>query len=272
MKKLFLTLTALVLLSTFAQAQVFDGTIKDAKTNAGLAYVNVGVVGKAAGTVTDTEGHYKLDLSQVGDADSLRMSMIGYAPKSFSVADLKKNGAQFKTISIEPIEVQLKEVNVKNRKWKEGVLGNTTTSQSTNAGFTSNRLGNEIGIVIKTKKSPTVLKKFNASIASDVTDSVKLRLNFYSVKDGLPDQILTDRNIFVTVKRGQKAISIDLLPYNIVVDDKFFVSLEWIQNAGGRGLMFSASLFSSFMSRETSQAKWEKVGLVGIGFNVLAEY
>jgi hypothetical protein len=38
-------------------------------------------------------------------------------------------------------------------------------------------------------------------------------------------------------------------------------------------LMFSASLFSSAMiSRETSQAAWEKEGLAGVGFNVLVSY
>jgi len=271
MKKLAFVLPVAILFVTNTFAQVFDGTIKDAKTNSALAYVNVGVIGKAAGTVTDIEGHFKLDLAQVGDADSLRMSMIGYAAKSFSVADLKKNEAKYKTISIEPIEVQLKEVKVKNRKWKEGVLGNTTQSKSTNAGFTSNKLGNEIGIVIGIKHSPTVLKQFNASLSEAAAADIKLRLNFYTVKDGRPDQPIQQENIFVTIKKGEDKVTVDLKPYNLIAEDKFFVSLENIENGKGR-MMFSASLFNSFMSRETSQAKWEKVGLVGIGFNVLAEY
>ena len=80
-------------------------------------------------------------------------------------------------------------------------------------------------------------------------------------------------NIFITVKKGQDKISVDLEPYNIVVEDKFFVSLEWIENSRGPGLMFSASLLSSaIISREASQANWEKIGLAGVGFNVLAEY
>ena len=68
-------------------------------------------------------------------------------------------------------------------------------------------------------------------------------------------------------------MNINLEPYNILVDDKFFVSLEWLQNTSGHGLMFSASLLSSaIITRETSQDKWEKVGIAGVGFNVLAEY
>jgi hypothetical protein len=271
MKKRLTTLILLLLLVAFAQAQVIEATIKDAKTGAPLPYVNVGIIGKGIGTVTDTDGKFKLSLNS--DNDDLKISNIGYEAQISSVGDFKKKLGADKTILLKPVSVDLKEVKVNNRKLKESVLGNTTKSESTDAGFTSNKLGNEIGVVIKIKRSPTLIKQFNASLAHAPTDSVKLRLNFYSLnKDGLPDQILTNRNIFVTVKKGERFISVDLLPYNIIAEDKFFVSLEWIQNSGGRGLMFSASLLSSFISRETSQANWEKVGLVGIGFNVLAEY
>ena len=255
-----------------AHAQVFEGFIKDAKTGEPLPYVNVGIIGKAVGTVTDGNGHYSLSLTNY-DTDSLRISMVGYRPQSFLVGDFRNGYSSNKTISLQPYLREIKEVRITNHKWKTVVLGNTTQSQSTNAGFTSNQLGNEIGAIIKIKKSPTYLKTFNASIATELTDSVKLRLNFYTVKDGLPDQPLQMQSIFVTAKKGDKKITVDLEPYFIVVEDKFFVSLEWIKNARGHGIMFSASLFSSaVISRETSQAKWEKEGLVGVGFNVLAEY
>jgi hypothetical protein len=271
MKRLFFC-TLFLALAFAAHAQVFDGIVKDAKTGEPLPYVNVGIIGKAEGTVTDAIGHYSIALTN-HDADSLRISMVGYRPQSFLVADYRNGYGNYKTISLQPALREIKEVRITNHKWKTVVLGNTTQSQSTNAGFTSNKLGNEIGAIIKIKKSPTYLKTFNASLASDVTDSVKLRLNFYTVKDGLPDQPLQMQSIFVTVKKGDKKITVDLEPYFIVVEDKFFVSLEWIKNARGHGIMFSASLFSSaVISRETSQAKWEKEGIAGVGFNVLAEY
>jgi hypothetical protein len=261
--------------SLFAKAQVFEGIVKDAKTNLPLPYVNVGIIGKGIGTVTDADGCYKLNLAN-HDTDSLRLSMIGYKSLTYQVADFLKNADSRKVLLLQPAVTQLKEVKVNNHKWKEVILGNTTQSKSGNAGFRNNRLGYEMGSIIKIKKAPTYLKQFNAAIASDVTDSVKLRLNFYSVKDGLPDQLLQNQSIFVTVKKGQQSINVDLKPYNIFVDDKFFVSLEWIQNAKGHGVMFSAnlSLFGggSIISRETSQDNWEKVSIAGIGFNVLAEY
>ncbi|RYY36628.1 MAG: carboxypeptidase-like regulatory domain-containing protein [Sphingobacteriaceae bacterium] len=251
-----------------ANAQVVEGTIKDAKTGETLPYVNVGIVGKGIGTVTNVDGKFKLDLKG-STADTLKLSMIGYKSQAFITGSYSSG----KVVSLQPDVVNLKEVKVKPKKWKTALLGNQTSSKSGNAGFTSNKLGNEIGTIIKIKKSPTLIKKFYANVATAPRDSVKMRLNFYSVKDGLPDQLLNTQNIFVTLKKDQEQVVIDLEPYNIVAEDKFVVTLEWIENARGQGVHFSASFFKGpIIARETSQAGWEKVGMFGLGFYVLAEY
>jgi len=263
---------AFILFGNYAYAQLLTGSVKDAKTGETLPYVNIGIVSKGIGTVSNTDGLFKISLNN-NDGDSLRISMLGYHPQSFLVADLKKQVAGI-TIALVPDNIQLKEVKISNRKYKQSILGNTTKSKSVNAGFTNSNLGNEIGAIIKIKKSPTYLKQFNTALnENDIPDSVKLRLNIYSVKDGLPDKNLLQQNILVTVKKGQDHITVDLEPYHIMVEDKFFISLEWIKDQPGRGLKFAASFLSSaIIVRETSQAKWEKFGIAGIGFNVLAEY
>jgi hypothetical protein len=270
----FILFVALFIFSTlFTKAQLFEGVVKDAKTNQPLPYVNVGIIGKSVGTVTDSAGRYKINLTN-HDNDSLKLSMIGYIAQTYRIAAFVSDA--HKTILLQPSLTQLKEVKVSNRKWKEGILGNTSTSDNSNAGFDDNRLGHEIGTVIKIKKSPTYLKRFNVHITNAPLYPVKLRLNFYSLKKGMPDQLLQNQNIYVDVLPGQKNIQVDLEPYSIYVDNNFFASLEWIATAKGSGLMFSAylSLFGSgaVISRETSQAGWEKIGIAGIAFNVLAEY
>ncbi|PJJ84544.1 carboxypeptidase-like regulatory domain-containing protein [Mucilaginibacter auburnensis] len=272
MKTSFLAFLITLLFLNFAQGQTITGQVKDAKTGEGLPFVNIGIIGRAVGTVSSDAGSYRINLSN-HVADSLKFSMIGYRSQVFAVKELvNQQGAL--NISLAPEIKQLNEVKVTNRKWKTAILGNTTKSQGTTAGFDNNALGHEIGAIIKIKRSPTWLKQFNASIVENViTDSVKMRLNIYSVKDGMPDQNILNQNIFVTVHKGDKAININLEPYNVMVEDKFFISLEWIQSARGHGIMFSASLLSSaIIARETSQAAWEKVGIAGVGFNVLAEY
>ncbi|MGZ3754675.1 MAG: carboxypeptidase-like regulatory domain-containing protein [Mucilaginibacter sp.] len=271
MKKTFLISLALILCADFGFAQQLKGDVKDAKTGEKLPFVNVGIVGKGVGTVTDNDGGFNISVGN-NATDSLKLSMIGYQPQLFAIGDIIKHTESLE-VKLIPTNKQLKEVKITNHKYQQRILGNTTRSKSTNAGFTSNNLGNEIGEIIKIKRSPTWLKEFNASISQNASDSVMLRLNIYSVKDGLPDQNLLQQNILVTVMKDQDIIKIDLQPYHIMVENNFFVSLEWVKNSAGMGLKFSASLLSSpIIARETSQAKWEKIGIAGVGFNVLAEY
>lgn len=267
-------LVALILFSSLlAKAQSFEGTVKDAKTGQPLPYVNVGIVGKSVGTVTDSAGSYKINLTG-HEAYVLKLSMIGYLAQTYNVSDFIR--ADKKILALQPSVTELKEVKVTNRKWKEGYLGNTSQSDNTNAGFSDNRLGHEIGTVIKLKKSPTFLKRFNVHITDAPRYPVKLRLNFYSLKNGMPDQLLQNENIYVDVQPGQKDIHVNLEPYSIYPEGNFFASLEWIDNSKGHGLMFSAylSLLGSgaVITRETSQANWEKIGMAGVAFNILAEW
>lgn len=271
MRKIYLLL-AISLLPFTLSAQIIEGTIKDAKTNENLPYVNVGVVGKSLGTVTDTDGHYKLNLNG-HTADTLRISMIGYQPKQFITGSFAANINANKVVMLQPEITQLKEVKVKNKKWKTATLGIVSRSQNSNVNFGSNKLGNELGALIKIKSAPTLIKKFNTYLTEPAADSVKVRLNFYSLKGGMPDKIVQQQNIFFTIAKGQQMIDIDLEQYNISVDENFFVSLEWIENSKGRGLSFAGRPFrGSVFVREASQADWYKSGWLGLGFNVLAEY
>ncbi|TWR25410.1 carboxypeptidase-like regulatory domain-containing protein [Mucilaginibacter achroorhodeus] len=269
--KRILLIVLLIVPAFFAKAQELTGKVIDGKTQAPLQYVNVGVMGKSIGTVTGKDGSFNLNLSDHPN-DTLRLSMVGYVPLTFKIADAIN--MRDKNFVLQPATMQLNEVKVSNHKWKQVILGNTTRSKNTNASFNTGRPGNEIGTIIKIKKSPTYLKQFNASLSSTLmTDSVTMRLNFYTIKNGLPNQLLQNQNIFVTIKKGQDMITADLNPYNIVVEDKFFVSLEWVKESRAENIWFSASLFSgAIIARETSQGTWEKEGIVGLGFNVLAEY
>lgn len=253
-------------------AQVVSGTIKDKTTLEPLSYVNVGVVGKNIGTVTDEKGNFRLNIPEANNQDLLKISMVGYDDISSSVGNLRKEIAANSIILMQQSNTQLKEVVVSNKKLKEKILGNKTESQGTTVSFSSNKLGNEIGMMMKIKKSPTRLKTFTASLASNENYPVKMRLNFYSVKNGMPDKSLLSENIIVTAPRDNTKLVVDLTEYDIVVEDNFFATLEWIENAPG-GIAFSAALLASpFYARDTSQANWEKVGIVGIGFTCKVAY
>jgi len=192
---------------------------------------------------------------------------------TLSLLILKKKIKKNSEIKLAQKTTELREVVISARELKEKILGNKTESKTMVGGFTSNELGNEVGIVIKIKRSPTYINQFSASIATNKYDSLKFRLNFYDLKDGLPNKPIVNESIIVTSKIKEGKLVVDLSKYDIIVEDDFFVSLEWIENLGEDGLYFSVGLLGSpIIARHTSQADWKKVGAISIGFNVTAKY
>lgn len=272
--KRVLTLMAFFLVVSGISAQTFNGTLKDARTGELLPYVNIGVVNKNIGTVSGETGKFTLIVPEGHAADTIRISMLGYKTKEYIVSNFANRIKENSEIKMEQHITQLKEVVVSNRKSGDKLLGNKTESKSVTAAFTSNKLGNEVGTVMKIKGSSALLKTFTASIASDDNPPVKMRLNFYSLKKGMPDKLLINENIIVSVPKNSGRLVVDLTPYNIMVEDNFFASLEWIEDSpDSKRIWFSAALFATpIISRETSQGTWTKMTIAGVGFTVDTKY
>jgi hypothetical protein len=245
--------------------------VVNAQTHEPLAYVNVGVVGRDIGTVTDESGRFTLDLNKEFDNDTLRFSMIGFAPHAALVSDYralfaKGNGL----VALDPTVYQLHNVNVRPHAYKEKIIGNRTTTRSAAAGFASNDLGCEAGVRVKVKKNkPVYLKQFSASVASNIYDTIYFRINVYELdNDGMPTRNAMFHNVVIksTVKSG--VLQVDLTPYNVVLEDDAVVTLEWLKDLGGtKGLYFSAQFFNGpIYYRKTSQGKWNTAGGAGLGF------
>lgn len=274
MKFHFFLLFTLISFISFGQSQLITGKVIDQSNGQPLSYVNIGVVGKSVGTVSSEDGRFTLEVGDRYNQDTLRISMVGYESKDLLVGESRKLFADGKEIGLKPSATQLNEVVVSSRGLREKVLGNKTTSTKFSAAFSSDVLGNEMGITIKIKKSPTYIKDFNCSIVKNNYGKIKFRLNFYTLNiKGMPDKNILNENIIVETDIEEGVLTVDLTEYNIVVKDDFFVSLEWIEDLGEDGLFFSASLFGKPMiERTTSQAFWQKIRMASIGFNVTARY
>jgi hypothetical protein len=187
-------------------------------------------------------------------------------------------------ITLDEAAYQMDEVFVygekfKGRKLRERILGNETESRNNKTGFDANLLGNEMGIVIKTKRRPTFIKDFSIYITDNDYNTFKFRINFYNLRNGLPDQNILKENIIVTSSMKEGKLTVDLSQYNIVVEDDFFVSMEWIEDMGDHGLFFSTDISggaSPTITRTTSQGKWRDVGKMafgtGIGITTTVQY
>jgi hypothetical protein len=270
---LYLLLFCLIQYFGYGQVDIV-GQVLDATTQEPLPYVNIGLVNQNIGTVSDESGYFELEVpaNQYNDA-TLRFSMIGFESRDFILKDYLD--LQILTISLEEKATALEEVvlTTQRNKYQTKILGNKTTSQLIYAAFTTNKLGNEMGFIVRGRKNPMILKKFNVSLVENDYGPIRFRLNFYSLKDGLPEQTLLNENIIVETDISSGIVSKDLTPYEIVIDQDFFVSIEWIEDLGPRKLFFSGGFFGSpLIAREVSQGSWSKVGSASVGMNVEVRY
>lgn len=276
--KLLLLLSCCILslfLSLPIGAQTFViGQVIDAATKEPLPYVNIGLLNKNIGTVADETGYFELEVNtEQNSRDTLRFSMIGFETKSYTLNDF---------INQNEIEVYLTEkstaldeviLSSKRKKYQTKILGNKTTSKALYAAFTSNKLGNEMGFIVRARKHPMILKKFNISLVENDYGPIKFRLNIYDVLNGLPNKTLLKDNIFIETEESSGIVSLDLTPYEIILDQDFFIAIEWIEDLGPGKLYFSGGFFGApLFAREVSQGTWEKIGTASVGMNVEVRY
>ena len=92
------------------------GTIRDAKNNESLPFVNVSFVGTAAGVSSTMEGNYSIETNE--NIDSICFTFLGYNSKKFKI---KKGKAQALNISLSESGLELLTATVTDKKRKKRV-------------------------------------------------------------------------------------------------------------------------------------------------------
>ncbi|MBA2610679.1 MAG: carboxypeptidase-like regulatory domain-containing protein [Bacteroidetes bacterium] len=250
--------------------KICKGILLDSTSGKPIEFANIGIVGKGFGTVTNEQGEFNFAVPDSVANAPVKVSMIGYRSKTFSLATL----TSLTKITLAQTATNLNEVAVSAKKTKIKVLGNDTKTDHVTAGFVKNTLGAELAIKLNIKHPQTHLKKFYLNIARNSIEKPIFRFNVYNkdAKGNPKDNILT-QNIIIETKEKTGLIELDLTPYNLFVDDDVFISLEWIKDLGDvKGLFFSAKLVGSpTYYRQASQDKWQKIP-VGIGLHAEVAY
>lgn len=270
MKHLF-TLFLVFLLNLQLLAQLVKGKVIDAGSKKEIPYVNIGVVGKGIGTVSDANGDFVIYLHDSINNGTLKLSCIGYKTKEFNVLSFKSSGTSI--VELEENIVSLSQVVVKPKKIKTKILGNENNSKTIVAGFRTNDLGSELGVVMHIKKAPSFIEQLNFNLAHNGAGVVKFRVNIYNMKKGVVDSIILKQPIIITWEAESGPISIDMKKYNLTVENDFVVSLEWIEGYGNQNIMFCVGLMNgNCLFRKTSQDVWHKANPAGVGFNCKVTY
>jgi hypothetical protein len=250
----------------FSQSQ--KGKVLSSETNWAIGYVNIGIIGKNVGTVSDEFGNFTIKLDNIYNNDSLRFSIIGYEAKSFLVRNFKEN--LIKNVYLTPVLYDLKEVKVIYHRTKGIRLGTQVLSNSLKSGFANNNLGSELGIKVNVKNR-VELKDINLNVAVCTFDSVTYRLNIYqSVNNTGYKNILTEP-IYISFSKDKinNVITFDLTKYSIIIEGNVLIALELYKDLGEGSLLFHTEFFTSYTyHKKTSEGSWIKApGVIGMYLN-----
>jgi hypothetical protein len=246
--------------------QLFEGkVIVHENNNSGVSFVNVGIIGKNVGTVTDQTGNFSIELDKIYDKDSIRFSMIGYESRSFLVRAFKDNA--IKTIYLGPKSYSLNEVKIVYHKAREVRLGTPVISDALKSGFAENNLGSELGVKINTRET-VKLEDINLNVAICTYDSVTYRLNIYKTIDNIEYKNILTQPIYISFSKDKidKPITLALGKYSIIVEGDILVTLELYKDLGQGKLLFYTQYFTGFTyHKKTSEGKWTKApGEIGM--------
>jgi len=111
-------------------------------------------------------------------------------------------------------------------------------------------------------------------VLSNTSETAKFRLNFYNIEKGLPGKKIVYENIIFEINKKEGVFTLDLDEYEVVVEEDFYCTIELIEDLNkDEVVFFSANLLGKTLAyRETSQASWNKTGMVGIGLNLTVKY
>ena len=244
-----------------SQENVLIGSIINAESNDFIQYVNIGIENKSIGTVSNSKGAFKLELSdKIAKNDTVVFSHIGYNSKKVAVSALIEKNI---TIKLMPNSNNLNEVIVEFTKPKSKRFGRTSKGLSlmhfnfytAHEKTVDDRLSKEIGIEFKLKKDCKI-ENFNFNITQNDFKSLKFRLNFYKVENGLPTELLNEKDIIFEIKDNFRGwYTLDLIPFDVFLDkenEDVAATIQWVESVKTNEKSKYVSISTAISATETS--------------------
>jgi len=259
----------ILLLMLFIPGLVFSqygtGKVFSSETNEGIGFVNIGIIGKDVGTVSDEHGNYKISLDNIEVNDTLRFSMIGYKSKTFAAGYFIEDSVR--NVFLEPLIYNLQEVEVLYHKPFEIRIGTSVTTDVLRSGFASNDLGSELGIKVNVRRRMK-LKDLHLNVAVCTVDSVTYRLNIYQSENGTDYKNILTKPIYISFTKDEikNLLTFDLREYSIIIEGNVIIALELYKDLGEDRLLFRTEFFTGYTwHRKSSEDKWaESAGVIGL--------
>jgi len=259
----------------YSQEKIITGEIKDSENKTLLQYVNIGIANKGVGTVSNSNGFFSLKLNEkIKENDTVTFSYIGYKTKKIVLTELN---VSINIVELEPEINNLNEIVVKFVKPKPKKFGRSSKGfglmhfnfYSYYEKNVDDRLSKEIGMKFKLKKDCKI-NDLNFNVTSNEFKSLKFRLNFYKIENGLPSKIIVEKDIIFEIKDGFIGwYNLDLKPFEIYLDkemEDIAITIQWVEslkmNEKSKYFSISTAMSTTETSffREKAMDNWKKSG------------
>lgn len=211
-------------------SQTIKGVVQNENKN-NIAGAIIGIEGESSGDITDKNGNFSIDLTNVNKNRNVIAYLGGYEPYRAKVSDFINQNThniilKDKIINIEPVVITSNNLREKN-------IGINSKSKRSYCGFNSKsnkQLLKEYAIRFKNDKKLKI-KNININVSEyKITKPIVLIFDIYSSKDSMPDKSLSGKVISKEIKDNSEIkdniISLDISNENIWLEDDFFVSVR----------------------------------------------
>lgn len=260
MKNLFYTFLVVQFLTfqTLAQEIKMQGIIIDAETKMPIEFVNLGVVNKNKGTVSNENGAFNLSFPSTFSRDSLTISHVNYISLTLPIENFSN-----KNIFLQPQKNVLSEIQISKKKKTTRKFGVRTYNPLLWLGaFSESNDIIEVAQRINIPKKEVKVKYINIYLRQGFeSDSSYIRINFYKNRDDQPDEKLIFENIVQKKKITSGWLQIDLTDQNIYISEDFFVGVEFLPNFEKPLNVYIGAILTKGKgySRFSSQGDWRKL-------------
>jgi hypothetical protein len=258
------------LVSVHINSQTIEGRVIDSLTGEPLIYTSIGIINTSIGTITDEEGNFIIKVEGQMPEAIVRISMISFAPQTFTVGELIGKENIIKLIKT-PFQIATVVVKPSGKFRKIGNTDYSTKASSCGWGGSEYRKGNEIGLKIALGAYPVKLQSMHVRVHRQAFDSSLYRLHVRSIKNKEPFTELLTGNVLVTLSNEMGWADIDLSKYNIVLQGDIALTLEWIKVFGvnkNRAMKINQDIWTEYVlfnknkkggytyTRWGTEAKW----------------
>ncbi|MCR9249089.1 MAG: DUF4932 domain-containing protein [bacterium] len=212
------------------QIKQLKGIVTTVKGDEPLPFVHIGIPGKNRGVISTIDGTFEINLENVEPSDSLVFSTIGFQRKAYLISDIATDDLN---VTLDEEVFVLEEVKVTSKASKEVIkIGRAKPSKTTRGqnGLVDYGFGGEYGIRVNNPANGYLVQDINFHMRFNSTDSILFRINIYDIKDGLPQNSLLKKDIFLTSKKGKKwIVSADLSDRRLIIDQDIIVTYEVVR-------------------------------------------